>query len=191
MIYSKILGTVAAMALIMPLLAAAPAYAQAGGGGVVRGGGGGGGAVMGGGRGGGGAAMGGGGRSFGGSHSFGGARTSGGRTFAVRPGGGGNWAGRPGRPGWSGSRPGWGHRPGWHHRGHGGFYPGFIGGAIVGSSLAWPYYSDPYYYDYDDVVVAPGGPSADEVAYCSSRFKSYDPRSGTYLGYDGLRHPCP
>jgi hypothetical protein len=28
-------------------------------------------------------------------------------------------------------------------------------------------------------------------AYCSQRFKSYDPRSGTYLGYDGLRHPCP
>jgi len=24
-----------------------------------------------------------------------------------------------------------------------------------------------------------------------SRFKSYDPGSGTYLGYDGLRHPCP
>ncbi|MGZ3311613.1 MAG: BA14K family protein [Xanthobacteraceae bacterium] len=23
------------------------------------------------------------------------------------------------------------------------------------------------------------------------RFKSYDPRSGTYLGYDGARHPCP
>jgi hypothetical protein len=28
-------------------------------------------------------------------------------------------------------------------------------------------------------------------AYCSQRFRSYDPRSGTYLGYDGLRHPCP
>ncbi|WP_424618529.1 BA14K family protein [Bradyrhizobium sp.] len=23
------------------------------------------------------------------------------------------------------------------------------------------------------------------------RFKSYDPNSGTYLGYDGNRHPCP
>jgi hypothetical protein len=29
------------------------------------------------------------------------------------------------------------------------------------------------------------------VAYCSQRFRSYDPRSGTYLGYDGYRHPCP
>ncbi|MGA2942170.1 MAG: BA14K family protein [Xanthobacteraceae bacterium] len=22
------------------------------------------------------------------------------------------------------------------------------------------------------------------------RYKSYDPGSGTYLGYDGMRHPC-
>ena len=28
-------------------------------------------------------------------------------------------------------------------------------------------------------------------AYCSQRFGSYDPRTGTYLGYDGNRHPCP
>ena len=29
------------------------------------------------------------------------------------------------------------------------------------------------------------------VAYCQQRFRSYDPGSGTYLGFDGLRHPCP
>jgi hypothetical protein len=29
------------------------------------------------------------------------------------------------------------------------------------------------------------------VAYCEQRFKSYDVRSGTYLGYDGQRHSCP
>jgi hypothetical protein len=23
------------------------------------------------------------------------------------------------------------------------------------------------------------------------RYRSYDPRSGTYMGYDGQRHPCP
>ena len=28
-------------------------------------------------------------------------------------------------------------------------------------------------------------------AYCMNRFKSYDPASGTYLGYDGNEHPCP
>ena len=29
------------------------------------------------------------------------------------------------------------------------------------------------------------------VGYCSQRYRSYDPGSGTYLGYDGYRHPCP
>jgi hypothetical protein len=29
------------------------------------------------------------------------------------------------------------------------------------------------------------------VSYCASRFRSYDPASGTYLGNDGYRHPCP
>jgi hypothetical protein len=31
----------------------------------------------------------------------------------------------------------------------------------------------------------------DAVNYCPSRFKSYDPGSGTYVGYDAMRHPCP
>jgi BA14K-like protein len=31
----------------------------------------------------------------------------------------------------------------------------------------------------------------DAVAYCMRRFRSYDPESGTYVGHDGYRHPCP
>jgi hypothetical protein len=31
----------------------------------------------------------------------------------------------------------------------------------------------------------------DADPYCAQRFRSYDPASGTYLGYDGIRHPCP
>jgi hypothetical protein len=34
-------------------------------------------------------------------------------------------------------------------------------------------------------------PNQGAYEYCSQRFRSYDPASGTYLGYDGLRHPCP
>ena len=30
-----------------------------------------------------------------------------------------------------------------------------------------------------------------DVAYCSRRFRSYDPGSRTYLGKDGRRHSCP
>lgn len=28
------------------------------------------------------------------------------------------------------------------------------------------------------------------TAYCSQRYRSYDPASGTFLGYDGRRHVC-
>lgn len=33
--------------------------------------------------------------------------------------------------------------------------------------------------------------SADAVAACARRYKSYDPRSGTFLSLDGMRKPCP
>jgi hypothetical protein len=28
-------------------------------------------------------------------------------------------------------------------------------------------------------------------SYCAERYRSYDPASGTFMGYDGRRHPCP
>jgi len=31
----------------------------------------------------------------------------------------------------------------------------------------------------------------DDDAYCAQRFRSYDPATGTYLGFDGFRHACP
>jgi hypothetical protein len=75
-----------------------------------------------------------------------------------------------------------------------------LGGALVGSAIANSYYYGPYgpgpYY-YGPGPYGPGpayyGPPVpdDAIGYCMSRFKSYDPRSGTYLGYDGYRHPCP
>jgi hypothetical protein len=40
-------------------------------------------------------------------------------------------------------------------------------------------------------AAAAANSNANAVAYCSQRFRSYDPATGTYLGYDGLRHPCP
>lgn len=33
--------------------------------------------------------------------------------------------------------------------------------------------------------------NGDAVAYCARRFRSYNPNTGTYTGYDGLQHPCP
>lgn len=64
----------------------------------------------------------------------------------------------------------------YRHRDNGAAAFGFAAGALLGSAIA----SQPRYYVDDGAV-----------AYCMQRFRSYDPRSGTYLGYDGLRHPCP
>jgi hypothetical protein len=204
----RVLSAAAAVALILPL--ATPSFAQGrvGGGGAHFGGGGGGahfggGARMGGGGFGGGARIGGGNFAAGaavrpgGGPAFSGARAAavaspssgvaigGGRGAAVAGNnwrGGGNW-----------------HGGGWRHRG--GFWPGFAAGAAIGGLGSYAYYGgdgyydDPYYYGdsyYDEpsVAVVPDS-GGDSSAYCAQRFRSYDPASGTYLGYDGQRHPCP
>jgi hypothetical protein len=93
-----------------------------------------------------------------------------------------------------GDHRGWGG--GWRggHDWWSGPAAGLAAGAIIGGAVAA---SQPYYsYDYDPgYYAAPGGyvaaaPDRD-IAYCAQRYRSYDPASGTYLGYDGLRHPCP
>lgn len=102
-----------------------------------------------------------------------------------------------------------------HGYGHGngfgvgaGVAAGLAAGAIIGGAMqqsggyypAEPYPAEPYpvepypvYSDQGPAYVA--GPQvandADAVAYCERTYRSYDPASGTYLGYDGLRHPCP
>ena len=69
---------------------------------------------------------------------------------------------------------------------------GAIAGGIIGGIIASqggfgypPAYPYPYYQPYP---AYPGNPA---IAYCTNRFRSYDPYSMTYLGYDGYRHPCP
>jgi hypothetical protein len=135
------------------------------------------------------------------------ARIGGGGGF--RPGGGGSVAQFNGggyRGGYGGYRGGYRHD---HDRGRG-FIPGAVAGAVIGGAIAsqsYGYYGGPdyaagydapgYYDDqyYDDgggvVAVAPAPVGGDDVAYCMQTYRSYDPASGTYLGYDGLRHPCP
>jgi hypothetical protein len=74
----------------------------------------------------------------------------------------------------------------YYRRGSGAAAAGLIGGlaagAIIGGAIA------SQQAQAAPVYVAPEN---DAVAYCMQRFRSYDPASGTYLGYDGLRHPCP
>ncbi len=113
-------------------------------------------------------------------------------------------------PGWRGGGPNRGWRgagwrgPGYYNRGWGG--PGWRGPGYYGPRS--------YNYGYNNNnggavaagvigglalgAIAAGAANANQnqnqgnaVAYCAQRFKSYDARSGTYLGYDGLRHSCP
>ena len=71
----------------------------------------------------------------------------------------------------------WRHRHHWR-RGYYGPGPavgfGLAAGALIGGAIA-----------------AQSAAAQDADAYCASRYRSYDPASGTYLGYDALRHPCP
>ena len=163
MISLKVLSTAAVLALVSPMVAPAASFAQGppGKGGVHAGGG-----------------------------------FHGGGAPAARFGGGGS----PG-PHFSGGGGGGGYRRG--GGGGGGFIPGAVAGAVIGGAIAsqgygyygGPGYYAPGYYDdqyYDDgaVAVAPGG-GDDAVAYCMQTYRSYDPQSGTYMGIDGYRHPCP
>jgi BA14K-like protein len=78
--------------------------------------------------------------------------------------------------------------------GHGGGYggggnavaagvAGLAAGAIIGGAIAS---SENGYYAQPAPVY-----QGNSESYCASTYHSYDPASGTYLGYDGLRHPCP
>jgi hypothetical protein len=189
----RVLSAAAALALVLPM--ATPSFAQGHGGH-----GGGGGAHFGGG--GGGAHFGGGGPRMGGGGFSGGARIGGGNFAAARPAGdpagGRSFAAAGGH--WNGGGGNW-HGGGWHRHG-GGFWPGVAAGAAIGGLGSYAYYGGGYYNDpgyyaddgyYDDgatVAVVPDS-GGDSSAYCAQRYQSYDPASGTYLGYDGLRHPCP
>jgi hypothetical protein len=105
-----------------------------------------------------------------------------------------------------------GHGAGrFHHGGHAhGYRPGYgigvgaaavatgalIGGAIASQNQGY-YYPDQNYPVYSGPGYVYGGaaPAAynngGSVAYCEQTYRSYDPASGSYLGYDGIRHPCP
>ena len=65
---------------------------------------------------------------------------------------------------------------GWRGRGRGrGIGPALgIGAAIIGGA-----------------IIADQARRGNAIEYCMQRYRSYDPESMTYMGFDGLRHPCP
>ncbi|MDX3926833.1 MAG: BA14K family protein [Shinella sp.] len=97
------------------------------------------------------------------------------------------------------------------HRHHGNDWAlgaaGLAAGVIVGSAIAnsgpryyrpepRPVYVEPDYYPVrrvyrERVVVDSYEPwSAGWYEYCSDRYRSFNPRTGTFVGYDGLEHFC-
>lgn len=102
----------------------------------------------------------------------------------------------------------------WHHHGYyhhhnnaGGVIAagalGVAAGAVIGSVLApppAPVYVEPayvepayptYYRPAPRVVYAAPQPwSRAWYDACSARYRSFDPRSGTFIGYDGASHFC-
>jgi len=48
----------------------------------------------------------------------------------------------------------------------------------------------PIYNYVPPAAVAPSRVPSATVAACEARFRSYNPATGTYLGFDGARHPC-
>lgn len=88
---------------------------------------------------------------------------------------------------------GYGHHGGYGYRGGGGFGAA-AGGAVVGGVIggvigglmrpaAPAPVPAPQYYQQ--------APAVDPIAYCMQRFRSYNPETGVYLGYDRQYHPCP
>lgn len=116
----------------------------------------------------------------------------------------------------SGARPSGGRPPaayarggGGYRRGHGGSnvgaavaagIAGLAAGAIIAGSAPRrgyvyeepaPAYGLPAGAAYvDDDYGAPPPWTPDWYAWCAQRYRSFDPRSGTYLAYDGRRYMC-
>jgi hypothetical protein len=113
-------------------------------------------------------------RRFGGRAVHGGARLGfGGRGFG-RVHRGQAFGGGFGRGGYYG---------GGYDGGGAGLIGGLAAGAIIGGAIAA---QQPAEADPDQMEPTEAGNED-----CSRRFRSYDPASGSYLGYDGLRHACP
>lgn len=83
-----------------------------------------------------------------------------------------------------------------------GLIGGLAAGALIGGAIASQAAPAPgpgYYPGPGAPVAAYGGPvpvgnvygrDPNWVSYCASRYRSFDPVSGTFLGRDGYRYPC-
>jgi hypothetical protein len=69
----------------------------------------------------------------------------------------------------------WRGRGRWRGGGYGG---AAAAGAVIGLGLG-------------AIIASEAARRNQTIEYCIQRYRSYDPYSMTYMGYDGRRHPCP
>jgi hypothetical protein len=80
-----------------------------------------------------------------------------------------------------------GHGGGGWHGGGGGNLGGAILGGVIGGFIGGAMQpQQPQYYQPQYVPEA-----LEQVAYCSRMFRSYNPETGFYFGFDGRYHHCP
>ncbi|KXF76743.1 hypothetical protein ATN84_11965 [Paramesorhizobium deserti] len=114
-------------------------------------------------------------------------------------------------------RRGWRHHGGWdrpyhrHRNDHRDAWAagavGLAAGALIGSALSQPRYVEPGPVIYQPAPPAYYPPAPRRVVtyqryggyepwsrewyrYCSDRYRSFNPQTGTYRGYDGADHFC-
>ena len=86
-------------------------------------------------------------------------------------------------------RGGW-NRGGWHQGGgwnRGNDVGGAIIGGLIGGVIGGVFQPRPYYPQQQPYFQQP----VDPYVYCSQRFRSWNPETGFYLGFDGAYHRCP
>jgi hypothetical protein len=76
----------------------------------------------------------------------------------------------------------------WH--GHGGDHGGGILPGIIGGALLWNLFNppQPQMPPPEAWAVRPGTPEWN--AYCLNKYRSFNPATGTYTGFDGRQYPC-
>lgn len=91
--------------------------------------------------------------------------------------------------GWDHGGPHWhgGWHGGWHHDDGSGFLGGIVGG-IIGGILTAPPPPPPPPPPVQEAPLEPWSP--EWYDWCGNKYRTFDPKTGYYQGFDGDRHFC-
>ena len=101
----------------------------------------------------------------------------------IRHGAGGHSYGRHGGGHYYAGRGGGRYYGGGGYRHYGGWGGGYDDGDAIGAGIAG--------FAVGSIIAGAMNRQTSYGGSCQARYKTYDRANGTYLGYDGRRHPCP